>query len=162
MVSLLYRDHELTGVFNFDKVGGIGHATAFNLGGGGVNLSQSVPPNSLNPHPFSNWPLNPLLLLCKFSSNDIYFNWLSFPVIASVLRRIYYTYFRALDIRTKAYGPNHHDVGQTLLSYSSFLLNLDAIKSAETAIRAAEILEVNWRTLVSLLGMQLEKQSFRC
>ena len=74
MVSLLYRDHELTGVFNFDKVGGIGHATAFNLRGGGVNLSQSVPPNSLNPHPFSNWPLNPLLLLCKFSSNDIYFN----------------------------------------------------------------------------------------
>lgn len=50
-------------------------------------------------------------------------------------------YLRALDIRTKAYGPNHHDVGQTLLSYSSFLLNLDAIKSAETAIRAAEILE---------------------
>ena len=38
MVSLLYRDHELTGVFNFDKVGGIGHATAFNLGGGGEIL----------------------------------------------------------------------------------------------------------------------------
>ena len=63
MVSLLYRDHELTGVLNFDKVGGIGHATAFILGGGGVlpaNLSRSVPPNSQNPHPFSNWPLNPL------------------------------------------------------------------------------------------------------
>lgn len=50
-------------------------------------------------------------------------------------------YLRALDIRTKAYGPDHHDVGQTLLSYSSFLLNLDANKSAEAAIRAAEILE---------------------
>lgn len=36
MVSLLYRDHELTGVLNFDKVGGIGHATAFILGGGGT------------------------------------------------------------------------------------------------------------------------------
>lgn len=37
MVSLLYRDHELTGVLNFDKVGGIGHATAFILGGGGYS-----------------------------------------------------------------------------------------------------------------------------
>ena len=41
MVSLLYRDHELTGVFNFDKVGGIGHATAFNLRGGGRGKSYS-------------------------------------------------------------------------------------------------------------------------
>ena len=40
MVSLLYRDHELTGVLNFDKVGGIGHATAFILGGGGGYTRQ--------------------------------------------------------------------------------------------------------------------------
>lgn len=41
MVSLLYRDHELTGVLNFDKVGGIGHATAFILGGGGGTPGKS-------------------------------------------------------------------------------------------------------------------------
>ena len=49
---------------------------------------------------------------------------------------------RALDIRTKALGPDHHDVGQTLLSYSAFLLSVDAKKSAEAAKRAVEILEV--------------------
>ena len=51
-------------------------------------------------------------------------------------------YHRALDIRTKAYGPDHHDVGQTLLSYSAFLLHVDAKKSADTAKRAVEIMEV--------------------
>lgn len=49
---------------------------------------------------------------------------------------------RALDIRTKAYGPDHHDVGQTLLSYSAFLLPVDAKKSADAAKRAVEIMEV--------------------
>ena len=49
---------------------------------------------------------------------------------------------RALDIRTKAYGPDHHDVGQTLLSYSAFLLHVDAKKSADAAKRAVEIMEV--------------------
>lgn len=50
--------------------------------------------------------------------------------------------FRALDIRTKAYGSDHHDVGQTLLSYSAFLLHVDAKKSADAAKQAVEILEV--------------------
>lgn len=50
-------------------------------------------------------------------------------------------YLRALDIRTKAYGPHHHDVGQTLLSYSAFLLSVDAKKSADAGKQAAEILE---------------------
>ncbi|KAL9984671.1 hypothetical protein ACROYT_G006994 [Oculina patagonica] len=50
-------------------------------------------------------------------------------------------YLRALDIRTKAYGPDHHDVGQTLLSYSAFLLSVDAKRSADAAKRAVEILE---------------------
>jgi len=49
---------------------------------------------------------------------------------------------RALDIRTKAYGQDHHDVGQTLLSYSAFLLHVDAKKSADAAKRAVEIMEV--------------------
>ena len=58
---------------------------------------------------------------------------------------------RALDIRTKAYGPDHHDVGQTLLSYSAFLLGANAAdKAAEAAIRAAEILEVHIVTKLSL------------
>lgn len=51
-------------------------------------------------------------------------------------------YCRALDIRTKAYGPDHHDVGQTLLSYSAFLLSVDAKRSADAAKRAVEIMEV--------------------
>lgn len=50
-------------------------------------------------------------------------------------------YLRALDIRTKAYGPDHHDVGQTLLSYSAFLLSVDAKRSADAAKRAVEIME---------------------
>ncbi|KAJ7337906.1 hypothetical protein OS493_008065 [Desmophyllum pertusum] len=50
-------------------------------------------------------------------------------------------YQRALDIRTKAYGPDHHDVGQTLLSYSALLLSVDAKKSADAAKRAVEIFE---------------------
>lgn len=50
---------------------------------------------------------------------------------------------RALDIRTKAYGSDHHDVGQTLLNYSGFLLSVDASKSANAAMKAAEILEVH-------------------
>jgi len=50
-------------------------------------------------------------------------------------------YLRALDIRTKAYGPDHHDVGQTLLSYSAFLLHVDAKKAADAAKRAVEIME---------------------
>ena len=55
-------------------------------------------------------------------------------------------YCRAIDIRTKAYGPDHHDVGQALLSYSAFLLSVDAAKSAEAAKRAADIFEVNKQT----------------
>lgn len=51
-------------------------------------------------------------------------------------------YYRALDIRTKAYGPDHLDVGQTLLTYSAFLLSVDASKSADAAIKAVEIFEV--------------------
>lgn len=50
--------------------------------------------------------------------------------------------YRALDIRTKAYGPDHLDVGQTLLTYSAFLLSVDASKSADAAIKAVEIFEV--------------------
>ena len=42
----------------------------------------------------------------------------------------------------KAYGPDHRDVGQTLLSYSAFLLQVDPKRSAEVAIQAAEIFEV--------------------
>ncbi|KAM7438388.1 hypothetical protein ABFA07_012101 [Porites harrisoni] len=50
-------------------------------------------------------------------------------------------YLKALDIHTKAYGSDHHDVGQTLLNYSGFLLSVDASKSADAAMKAAEILE---------------------
>lgn len=50
-------------------------------------------------------------------------------------------YLRALDIRTKAYGPDHSDVGQTLLSYSAFLLRVDPKRSAEVAKQAADIFE---------------------
>ena len=53
------------------------------------------------------------------------------------------TFFcKALDIRIKAYGPDHKDVGQTLLSYSAFLLRVDPKRSAEVAKQAAEIFEV--------------------
>lgn len=51
---------------------------------------------------------------------------------------------RALDIRTKAYGPKHHDVGQTLMSYAAFLLHVDAKKSADAAKQAVEIFEVQF------------------
>ncbi|XP_068711774.1 TPR repeat-containing protein DDB_G0287407-like isoform X2 [Montipora foliosa] len=50
-------------------------------------------------------------------------------------------YLRALDIRTKAYGPDHKDVGQTLLSYSAFLFVVDPKKSADVAKQAVEIFE---------------------
>ena len=55
---------------------------------------------------------------------------------------VIFIYYRALDIRTKAYGPDHLDVGQTLLTYSAFLLSVDASKSADAAIKAVEIFEV--------------------
>lgn len=55
---------------------------------------------------------------------------------------VIFIYYRALDIRTKAYGPDHLDVGQTLLTYSAYLLSVDASKSADAAIKAVEIFEV--------------------
>ena len=55
---------------------------------------------------------------------------------------VYFPSPRALEIRVNAYGDDHHDVAQTLLSYSAFLLFKDANQSAECAKRAAEILEV--------------------
>ena len=50
--------------------------------------------------------------------------------------------YRALDIRINAYGEDHHEVGQTLLSYSAFLIQNDPLAAADTASRAAKIYEV--------------------
>ena len=49
---------------------------------------------------------------------------------------------RALEIRVNAYGNDHPDVAQTLLSYSTFLLYKDSNQAADCAKRAAEIYEV--------------------